>query len=70
MAGVQLPLPTIPTHHLAKHDNESSSYGNIEANVYDVTFHLSGHSGGGDLILEHGGRDEFEIIGDGLSHVH
>lgn len=43
MAGVQLLLPTIPTHDLANPDNE---------------------------ILEYGGRDVSEIMGDELSHVH
>ena len=70
MAGVQLLLPTIPSHDLANHDEKDSCYVTIGANVYDVTFFLSGHPGGGDLILEYGGRDVSQIMGDEWSHVH
>ena len=68
MPGVR--LPTIPTHDVASHNNEESCYVTVGANVYDVTSFLPDHPGGGDLILEYGGKDVSEIMGDELSHAH
>lgn len=64
------PLPTFPTHDVASHDNEHSCYVTIGANVYDVTSFLGDHPGGGDLILEYGGKDVSEILRDESSHTH
>lgn len=68
MPGV--PLPTIPTHDVASHNSEKSCYVTVGAKVYDVTSFLSDHPGGGDLILEYGGKDVSEIMVDELSHTH
>lgn len=38
--------------------------------VYDVTDFLDSHPGGGDLILEYGGKDITEILKDENSHTH
>ena len=38
--------------------------------VYDITDFLDSHPGGGDLILEYGGRDITEILKDEVSHTH
>jgi len=38
--------------------------------VFDVTDFLESHPGGGDLILEHAGKDITTILKDGLSHTH
>ena len=69
MAGL-LHLPTISTHDLASNDSENSCYVTVEAKVYDVTSFLSDHPGGGDLILQYGGKDVSEIMDDELSHIH
>lgn len=39
-------------------------------NVYDVTDFLDEHPGGGDLILEYGGKDVADIMDDEISHAH
>ena len=66
----ETPLPTIPTHDVASHNSEKSCYVTLGANVYDVTSFLPDHPGGGDLILEYGGKDVSEIMGDELFHTH
>jgi len=38
--------------------------------VYDITDFLDSHPGGGDLILEYGGKDVTEILKDEVSHTH
>jgi 4-hydroxysphinganine ceramide fatty acyl 2-hydroxylase len=38
--------------------------------VYDVTGFLSDHPGGGELILEYGGKDVEKIMQDDISHSH
>ena len=38
--------------------------------VFDVTDFIESHPGGGDLILEYGGRDVTEILKDEASHFH
>jgi 4-hydroxysphinganine ceramide fatty acyl 2-hydroxylase len=38
--------------------------------VYDVTSFLPDHPGGGDLIVEYGGKDVTEMLQDELSHRH
>ena len=68
MPGIR--LPTIPTHDVASHNSEESCYVTVGANVYNVTSFLPDHPGGGDLILEYGGKDVSEIMGDELSHTH
>lgn len=64
------PLPTIPTRDVASNNNEKSCYVTIGTDVYDVTNFLGDHPGGGDLILEYGGKDVSEIMRDEVSHSH
>lgn len=68
MAGAA--LPTLPTADVASHNNEKSCYVTIGAQVYDVTSFIPDHPGGGDLILEYGGKDVSKIMRDELSHNH
>lgn len=63
-------LPTIPTHDVASHNTKKSCYVTVGANVYDMTPFLEDHPGGGDLILEYGGKDVSDIMRDELSHSH
>lgn len=64
------PLPTISTHDVASHNSDKSCYVTIGTKVYDITNFVSDHPGGGDLILEYGGKDVSEIMNDELSHTH
>ena len=63
-------LPTIPTADVARHNSSKSCYVTVGVNVYDVTDFLSDHPGGGELILQYGGKDVAEIMGDEISHKH
>ncbi len=63
-------LPTISSHDLASRKSEKSCYVTVGANVYDITSFLIDHPGGGDRILDYGGKDVSEIMGDEASHVH
>lgn len=38
--------------------------------VYDITSFVDDHPGGGDLVLEYGGKDVKEILRDPVSHEH
>ena len=38
--------------------------------VFDITDFVDDHPGGGDLILEYGGKDVTEIMKDEISHTH
>ena len=63
-------LPTIPIADVRSHNTEKSCYVTIGTKVYDVTSFLDDHPGGGDLILEYGGKDVAEILKDEASHTH
>ncbi|MCJ1349868.1 fatty acid alpha-hydroxylase [Peltigera leucophlebia] len=63
-------LPFIPSSEIASHDTSESCYVTLGSNVYDVTSFLGEHPGGGDLILEYGGKDVEQIMNDEKSHVH
>lgn len=63
-------LPTFPQADVASHKDESSCYVTIGTNVYDITDFLDDHPGGGDLILEYGGKDVSKIMADEQSHKH
>ncbi|KAF1954775.1 Inositolphosphorylceramide-B hydroxylase [Byssothecium circinans] len=63
-------LPTIPTAEVLSHNTEKSCYVTIGTKVYDVTAFISDHPGGGDLILEYGGKDVEKILADEVSHTH
>jgi 4-hydroxysphinganine ceramide fatty acyl 2-hydroxylase len=38
--------------------------------VFDVTDFIDSHPGGGDLVLEYGGKDVTKILKDEISHTH
>ena len=63
-------LPTIPQADVAAHNTSKSCYVTIGTKVYDVTEFLPDHPGGGDLILDYGGKDVSKIMKDELSHSH
>ncbi|KAF2143451.1 uncharacterized protein K452DRAFT_286278 [Aplosporella prunicola CBS 121167] len=63
-------LPTITQAEVKAHDNAKSCYVTIGTKVYDVTEFVEDHPGGGDLILEYGGKDVTEILADEASHTH
>lgn len=64
------PLPTLSHAELRKHRTSTSCYVALGGRVYDVTSFLEDHPGGGELILEYGGQEVQEIMGDELSHMH
>ena len=63
-------LPTIALRDVASRNNEESCYVSFGAKVYDITEFLDAHPGGGELILEYGGKDVSEIMSDESSHLH
>ncbi|KAI5367568.1 Putative cytochrome b5-like heme/steroid binding domain, fatty acid hydroxylase [Septoria linicola] len=63
-------LPTLPSAEVASHNTEKSCYVTVGTKVYDITPFLEDHPGGGDLILEYGGKDVKEIMEDEVSHAH
>ncbi|KAI9818623.1 MAG: fatty acid alpha-hydroxylase [Thelocarpon impressellum] len=63
-------LPTILQAELEAHSTAKSCYVSLGAKVYDITPFLEDHPGGGDLIVEYGGKDVREILGDEISHTH
>lgn len=63
-------LPTIPVADLQSKNTAEQCYVTFGTRVYDVTSFLEDHPGGGDLILEYGGKDVKEIMGDEVSHGH
>jgi len=63
-------IPTIPTADVASHNTENSCYVSIGAKVYDVTSFLSDHPGGGELIVEYGGKDVSKIMKNEMAHAH
>ncbi|KAF1347944.1 hypothetical protein BDV97DRAFT_212397 [Delphinella strobiligena] len=65
-----LTLPTIPQSDVAAKNTSKQCYVTVGTKVFDVTDFLEDHPGGGDLILEYGGKDVKEIMDDGVSHYH
>ncbi|KAL9107773.1 MAG: hypothetical protein Q9227_007395 [Pyrenula ochraceoflavens] len=63
-------LLTLPQADVASHNTKKSCYVTIGSKVYDVTSFLPDHPGGGDLILEYGGKDVSAIMKDEISHFH
>lgn len=63
-------LPTLPSAEVARHNTAKSCYVAIGTKVYDVTDFLEDHPGGGDLILQYGGKDVKEAMEDEVSHAH
>lgn len=63
-------LPTLLEAEVRAKNTAECCYVTIGAKVFDVTSFLDDHPGGGDLILEYGGKDVKEIMEDELSHLH
>lgn len=63
-------LPTLLQSEVAAHNSSKSCYVTIGTKVYDITDFLESHPGGGDLILEYGGKDVTQILKDEVSHTH
>lgn len=63
-------LPFLTPSEVSQHKSSRSCYVTLGSRVFDVTAFLDDHPGGGDLILEYGGRDVGEIMDDELSHTH
>lgn len=68
--GNIISLPTIPIADLNERKTAKSCYVTVGTKVYDVTSFLDDHPGGGDLILEYGGKDVKIIMDDERSHAH
>ena len=63
-------LPTFLQSELAEHNTTDSCYVSIGKRVFDVTDFVDSHPGGGELVLEYGGRDVTNILKDQDSHTH
>lgn len=63
-------LPTIPQVDVASKNTAKSCYVTVGTKVYDITSFVDDHPGGGDLILQYGGKDVKEIMDDEISHAH
>lgn len=63
-------LPTLLQAEVATHNTAKSCYVTIGTRVFDITDFLEDHPGGGDLILEYGGKDVTKILKDEDSHTH
>ncbi|KAF4550671.1 Cytochrome b5-like Heme/Steroid-binding domain-containing protein 1 [Elsinoe fawcettii] len=63
-------LPTLPVADVASKNTSDACYVTIGTKVFDITSFLDDHPGGGDLILEYGGKDVKEIMEDDISHTH
>ncbi|KAA6412329.1 MAG: fatty acid hydroxylase [Lasallia pustulata] len=63
-------LPTILQADVAARNTSKSCYVTRGTKAYDITPFLDDHPGGGNLIVEYGGKDISEIMGDEISHTH
>lgn len=63
-------LPTFVEAEVRAKNTADCCYVTIGAKVFDITSFLDDHPGGGDLILEYGGKDVKDIMEDELSHTH
>lgn len=63
-------LPNFQSKEVATNKTSNSCWVTIGSKVYDVTDFLDAHPGGGDLILEYGGKDVGAIMQDEISHTH
>lgn len=63
-------LPNILAADVVSRNTKKSCYVTIGTKVYDITEFLDDHPGGADFILEYGGKDVKEIMGDEISHFH
>jgi 4-hydroxysphinganine ceramide fatty acyl 2-hydroxylase len=63
-------LPTFLQAEVAAHNTAKSCYVIMGNRVFDVTDFVESHPGGGELVLEYGGRDVTKILKDEASHTH
>ncbi|KAL8833053.1 MAG: hypothetical protein Q9170_004537 [Blastenia crenularia] len=63
-------LPNYMTKEIATKNTSKACWVTIGSKVYDVTEFLDAHPGGGELILEYGGKDVGDIMQDVISHDH
>lgn len=63
-------MPTLPQADVASHNTAESCYVTMGTKVFDVTSFVEDHPGGGQLILDYGGKDVSEIMDDSVSHMH
>jgi 4-hydroxysphinganine ceramide fatty acyl 2-hydroxylase len=63
-------LPNIPLADVQSRNTSKSCYVTIGTKVFDITDFIEDHPGGGDLILQYGGKDVGEILRDEQSHHH
>ncbi|KEY67419.1 hypothetical protein S7711_05947 [Stachybotrys chartarum IBT 7711] len=63
-------LPTFTRAEVESHKSSKSCYVSIGSKVFDITDFVDDHPGGGNLILEYGGKDVEEILKDEISHTH
>lgn len=63
-------LPTFTRAEVESHKTASSCYVTLGTKVFDITDFVDDHPGGGDLILEYGGKDVEDILKDSSSHPH
>lgn len=63
-------IPTIPQADVESHNTSKSCYVTLGNKVYDITPFLADHPGGGELIVEYGGKDVSKIMADEVSHTH
>jgi 4-hydroxysphinganine ceramide fatty acyl 2-hydroxylase len=63
-------LPTFLQSEIAAHNTAKSCYVTMGTRVFDVTDFIESHPGGGDLVLDYGGKDVTEILKDEVSHLH
>ena len=64
------PLPNILQADVATRNSAKSCYVTLGTKVYDITSFLDDHPGGAELILECGGQDVADVMGDEVSHRH
>ncbi|KAI9051417.1 hypothetical protein LZ554_004463 [Drepanopeziza brunnea f. sp. 'monogermtubi'] len=63
-------FPTFLQDEVAVHNTAESCYVTLGSRVFDITDFLDSHPGGGELILEYGGKDITDILKDQDSHTH
>ena len=63
-------LPTILSADVRSRNTANSCYVTLGTKVFNITPFLEDHPGGGDLILQYGGKDVSKIMGDEISHTH
>ena len=63
-------LPTLLQSEVVAHNTSKSCYVTMGTRVFDVTDFVESHPGGGDLVLEYGGKDVTKILKNEDSHFH